>query len=236
MPTLAVRTTDRMRSPEAGTLLRSIIAEPDTTDRSRTEGWEDRYRWLVGWLAWLAERFFLLTGWQFVGAFPDEPKVVAVGYPHTTNWDFFVYLAVVRHFGLPVVFFAHRGLFVGPFGWVLRAMGGIPVQGESSGGSVVDQAVAQFASTEEMVLAIAPEGTRAADAEWHSGFWRVADAADVPVVMGFVDRRTKRMGLGPAKRIDGDPAAWMVVAREFYADKYGLRPERRGRLQLTRTT
>ena len=183
-------------------------------------------------MGWIAERLFLLTGWSFVGSFPDVPKAVVVGYPHTTNWDFLVFLAAVRHFCLRVVFFAHSGLFVGPVAWVLRAMGGIPVQGEMKAQSVIDLAVARFAATDEMILAIAPEGTRAADAVWRSGFWRIADAADVPVVMGFVDRSTKQIGFGPSKPIEGDPQAWMASAREFYADKHGLRPERRGKLRL----
>ena len=187
-------------------------------------------------MGWMAERCFLLAGWQFVGSVPDVPKAVAVGYPHTTNWDFLVFLAVVHHFRLRVVFFAHRGLFVGPFGWILRRMGAIPVQGEASGPSVVADAVRRFAEADEMILAIAPEGTRAADARWHSGFWRIADGADVPVLMGFVDRPTKQLGLGPCLRIDGDPARWMDHARAFYEDKQGLRPERRGRLELTTTT
>jgi 1-acyl-sn-glycerol-3-phosphate acyltransferase len=158
---------------------------------------------------------------------------VVVGYPHTTNWDFLVFLAVARHFRLRVVFFAHRGLFVGPIGWALSAMGGIPVQGGESAGSVVDQAVDRFASAERMILAIAPEGTRAADTDWRSGFWRIADAAGVPVVMGFVDGRSKEMGFGPTEFVDGDPDRWMALAKAFYADKWGLRPDRRGRLRLS---
>ncbi len=185
--------------------------------------------WRMGWLS---ARAFSWLGWRFVGALPDERKVVVVAYPHTTNWDFFAFLAVRHHFGVEVSFLAHRGLFVGPFGWLLRAMGGIPVQA-SGGVSVVEQVVAVFGRRDEMILAIAPEGTRAADAEWHSGFWRIADAAGVPVVMGFVDRRSKTLGLGPALIIDGDPEGWMDEARRFYDDKHGLRPERRGRLRLT---
>jgi hypothetical protein len=78
------------------------------------------------------------------------------------------------------------------------------------------------------LLVLAPEGTRTAGSVWKSGFWRIADAADVPVLMGFVDRHTKRMGFGPALKIDGDAEGWMEQARAFYEDKRGLKPENRG--------
>jgi hypothetical protein len=179
---------------------------------------------------WLSEMFFRLTGWVFEGSVPDEPKLVIVAYPHTSNWDFFVFLAVIGHFGLKVRFLAHAGLFVGPLAWLLRRLGAIPVQGGVR--SMVPASVAMFDRAEELLLAVAPEGTRAAGSRWRSGFWRVADAADVPVLMGFVDRDTKHMGFGPALKVDGDPEGWMEQARAFYAGKRGLKPQNQGPIEL----
>jgi hypothetical protein len=79
---------------------------------------------------------------------------------------------------------------------------------------------------------IAPEGTRAAAATWKSGFWRIADAADVPVVMAFIDGESKTAGFGPAVRIAGDPQAWIEQAATFYEDMTGLRPGNRGPVRL----
>ena len=83
-------------------------------------------------------------------------------------------------------------------------------------------------------LAIAPEGTRAGGSKWKSGFWRIADGADVPVVMAFVDCDTKRMGFGPSLKVNGDIDAWMVQAQAFYADKRGLKPQNLGPVELNR--
>lgn len=174
--------------------------------------------------------YFRLTGWVIEGTVPNEPKLVVIAYPHTSNWDFFVFLAVIGHFDLDVRFLAHEGLFVGPFAWLLRRWGAIPVQG--GGKSVVARAAAAFDRSDSLLLALAPEGTRAGGSPWRTGFWRIANAADVPVLMGFVDRDTKRMGFGPALKIDGDVDGWMERARIFYADKRGLRPENRGPLEL----
>jgi 1-acyl-sn-glycerol-3-phosphate acyltransferase len=174
--------------------------------------------------------YFRLTGWVIEVNVPDEPKLVIIAYPHTSNWDLFVFLAIVGHFDLEVRFLAHEGLFVGPFAWLLRKWGAIPVQ--RGAGSAVAAAIGLFDRSDSMLLVVAPEGTRATGSAWKSGFWRIADAADVPVLMGFVDRDTKRMGFGPALKVDGDAEGWMEQARVFFEDKGGLRPANRGPLEL----
>jgi hypothetical protein len=181
-------------------------------------------------MKWLSEMYFRLTGWAIVGGVPDKPKLVIVAYPHTSNWDFFVYLALVSHFDLDVRFLAHQGLFVGPFGWLLHRWGAIPVR--EGAGSDVATLVESFDRADSLLLVLAPEGTRAGGSAWKSGFWRIADGADVPVVMGFVDKDTKRMGFGPALKVDGDVEGWMEHANVFYGDKRGLKPQNRGPLRL----
>lgn len=183
-------------------------------------------------MKWLSEMYFRLTGWVIEGSVPDEPKLVVIAYPHTSNWDFFVFLAIVNHFDLDVRFLAHEGLFVGPFGWLLHRWGAIPVHGGAE--PVVTTLVESFDRADSMLLVLSPEGTRSAGSPWRSGFWRIADAADVPVLMGFVDGATKRMGFGPALKVDGDAAGWMEQARVFYEDKRGLKPRNRGPLELDR--
>ena len=183
-------------------------------------------------MKWLSETYFRLTGWEIVGSAPDEPKFVAIGYPHTSNWDFFVYLAVIGHFGLKMRFLMHEGLFVGPLGWLFRQWGGIPVQGGTK--AIVGTLVAAFNEADVLRLAVAPEGTRAGGSRWKTGFWRIADGADVPVAMAFVDRDTKQMGFGPSLKIDGDIEGWMAQAQTFCADKQGLKPQNRGPIEFDR--
>jgi len=119
-------------------------------------------------LKWLSEMYFRLTGWVIEGSVPDEPKLVIIGYPHTSNWDLFVFLAIVGHFGLDVRFLAHEGLFTGPLAWVLRSWGAIPAHGGAR--SVVPEVVAWFDRADTLLLVLAPEGTRAAGSAWKSGF------------------------------------------------------------------
>lgn len=182
-------------------------------------------------MRWISLRMATALGWRIEGALPDVPKMVVVAYPHTSNWDFALFLAAIAHQGVRVRFLAAEGLFVGPFGWFLRRSGGIPVDQDGSRDSVRD-VVEAFTSSDRLILVIAPEGTRRRTGAWRSGFWRIADAADVPVVMVKVDADRKRVVFGPAAPIDGDPHRWMGLARSFYGDAEGLRPSEAGAVRL----
>lgn len=206
---------------------RQLVGEPiQLRDAGSAYRW-----WMVRLSAWLAHGMLRLTGWSIDGSVPVSGSYIVVAYPHTSNWDFVIFLAIVHAFSLNVRFLAHQGLFKGPFGWYLRRAGGVAVDRSSPGGAVT-AAVEALAASDGLALVVAPEGTRAAGSPWRSGFWRIANASGLPVVMGYVDGATRRCGLGPAVRIDGDPEAWMARARDFYADKYGLRPRRRGPMEL----
>lgn len=178
----------------------------------------------------LAKWYLLLTGWRFVGELPNHRKMVMVGYPHTSNWDFVVFLGALSHFGVKMNFLMKEGVFKWPFSILFEWWGGVRV-GDTRGTSLVSDAVRAFDERDDLILAIAPEGTRVA-AKWRSGFWRIADAADVPVLLAFVDRSTKSIGFGPAFKVDGDIDAWMAQAREFYADKHGWKPANVGPIEF----
>ena len=76
-------------------------------------------------------------------------------------------------------------------------------------------------------LVVTPDGTRGGNEYWKSGFYRIARATGMPVTLGYVDRTTMTTGLGPTIDLTGDVAGDMDRIRAFYADKAGLRPERR---------
>jgi 1-acyl-sn-glycerol-3-phosphate acyltransferase len=172
----------------------------------------------------LARLWYRLRGWTFVGQKPSFSKYVVVGAPHTSNSDFFAFLAVVGQFELPAKFIGKHTLFRWPFGGLMRRLGGIPVR-RDSGQGLVEQVVDAFDRTDAMALVIAPEGTRRKADHWKSGFYRIAVAADVPMVCGFVDHSTKTLGLGPAVPPTGYVRADMEQIRAFFADKVGRNPD-----------
>ncbi|NLF05952.1 MAG: acyl-phosphate glycerol 3-phosphate acyltransferase, partial [Actinomycetales bacterium] len=149
-----------------------------------------------------------------------------VGAPHTSNWDFIHMLAIAWDLGLHVRYLGKDALFRPPFGFVMRALGGIPVDRSNPSGLVADL-VERARAGEDFNLVVTPEGTRSAGKYWKSGFWRIAVGAELPITLGYVDRTTMTTGLGLTFTPTGDVREDMDTVRAFYADKSGLRPERR---------
>ena len=174
----------------------------------------------------LARAYWLCSRWTLsTEPAPTRPTVL-IGAPHTSNWDFVLMLAISWRLGIPVRWLGKASLFAGWRGPVMRALGGIPVQRDDAS-RVVAEVVERVRSGEVFGLVVTPDGTRGGNTHWKSGFDRIARATDMPVTLGYVDRTTMTTGLGPTIELTGDVAADMDVIRAFYADKAGLRPERR---------
>ena len=90
----------------------------------------------------------------------------------------------------------------------------------------VEQMAERFRDGPRMGLVITPEGTRGKREYWKSGFYRIAQLADVPIVCAYVDKTTRSGGFGPVITPSGDVRADMDLIRAFYADKHGIKPGR----------
>jgi 1-acyl-sn-glycerol-3-phosphate acyltransferase len=173
----------------------------------------------------LARALLVLAGFRLVGSAPHVARAVVIFAPHTSNWDFPLLLLVRYAFGRPVHYLGKHTLFRPPLGWFFRATGGIPVVRHERR-HFVKRAAAFFAEREELWLAMSPEGTRHRTDHWKSGFYRIALAAGVPVLLAFVDAAKKECGLGPLVELSGDVERDLGVIRDFYATKRGIYPER----------
>ncbi len=173
---------------------------------------------LSGW-------FFKLSRWNLVvEGEPPKGSAVVIGAPHTSNWDFVLMLAIAGQTGMHFRWLGKKSIFKRPFGGLMRKLGGIPVDRSSAHGLTNDMADL-LKNNPGTVLAITPKGTRGLREYWKSGFYRIAQAADVPVVLCFVDRSTNTTGLGPEIRLTGNVRADMDIVRDFYAGKTGVRPK-----------
>lgn len=186
-------------------------------------------------MRWLSYRVLQLLGWHIDGELPDIPKMVVVGAPHTSNWDFFLFLAALYHFDISVKFLGKHTLFRWPFGFMFTQVGGIPVDRSRPGG-VVDQVKATFDAEERMILVVAPEGTRNSAPHWKSGFVMIAEDAGVPVVLAGVDSKHKTLVFSDAYEIDGNRERFMDEVRAFYADKDGINPTGKGPVRIAEET
>lgn len=155
----------------------------------------------------LARVLLRLLGWRLKGGFPNEARLVLIGWPHTSNWDGVIGLLGAAVCGIDARIYAKASLLRFPLGPILRAFGGIPVERDRPGGLVgaaVDRFARAEASGEGFVLALSPEGTRKATDAWKLGFHRIATQADVPVaILGF-DFPRKTMTVHGGVRLTGD--------------------------------
>ena len=182
-------------------------------------------------MTWLAHRFLTALGWTFCGDLPDIPKMIITGAPHTSNWDFVLFLGALYHFDMKVNFLGKHTLFRWPFRYFFRAFGGIPVDRARPGG-VVSQVKEAFDAVHELILVVAPEGTRRPLSHWKSGFIKIAEGVGVPIVFAAVDFSRKQVTLSPMVEYDGSVSRFMDRAREFYADKVGRHPENKGPVRV----
>jgi 1-acyl-sn-glycerol-3-phosphate acyltransferase len=176
-------------------------------------------------------RFFLnlywkFFGWKLSGNFPYQyKKMVLAVAPHTSWIDVLVGFAArnamhINH----AKFLGKKELFVWPLGWILRKMGGTPVDRFSKQG-MVDQAVALFNSNEIFMLGLAPEGTRKRVNTLRSGFYHIAKKAGVPIVPIGFDYENKQVLIGEAFFPGDDEAADLKKIIAFYAEIKGRSPE-----------
>lgn len=180
---------------------------------------------------WLLHRL----GWQLEGARPEHDRYVLIAAPHTSNWDFPLMLAFAAAFDIKVTWMAKHSLFFWPVGWIMRAMGGMPIVRHENR-NVVSSMVDVFKTIPHLVLVVPTEGTREKADYWKSGFYHIARQAGVPIVPSFLDFGQKRGGFGPALQTSGDVQADMQYFRDFYAGMRGKFPEQFGPIRLKEET
>lgn len=166
-----------------------------------------------------------LFGWRAVGKVPkDLRKYVIIAAPHTSYWDFPMFLLVVFALRLNLNVFIKHTLFIGPIGWFLCYCGGVPIDRRAAGARV-RQTVQEFENNDDMVLLITPEGTRSAQTNWKTGFYHIASEANVPVAVAFVDTAARRAGIDHFITPSGDIDKQMAEIKAFYDTKRGVKPQ-----------
>ncbi len=164
---------------------------------------------------WIARAVLRLFGWRLEGEFPNLDKALIIVAPHSSGFDALWGLLAKLALGVHIEFMAKKELFWWPLGAILRAFGGFPVDRQATGGVVRE--LADYArGRDRLWLLIAPEGTRKPVKTWKSGFWRIARAANLPVVMAYFHYPEKTIGIGPTVEMSSDFKADMARVREFY--------------------
>jgi 1-acyl-sn-glycerol-3-phosphate acyltransferase len=171
-------------------------------------------------IRWISGAYLKLSGWTIHGDWPAQRKLVLVAAPHTSNWDGINMLAAAGYYRVKLRWMGKKSLTQGPFGWLIKALGCVPID-RSASHDVVRAMADAFAAEREMVLAIPPEGTRSAVREWKSGFYHVAVAANVPIILSVLDYGAKTVRLAALIHPTGDYDADLPLIRSYYANAKG---------------
>jgi len=170
-------------------------------------------------------------GWKLLDL-PQRPaKAVVIAYPHTSNWDFPVTLLALAALPFDAQWVGKDTMFRGVWGPVMRALGGVAVNRRERTG-FVEQVANEFRSRDRFHLIIATEGTRRRQAGWKSGFYRIALAAGVPVIMATVDYGKREVGLLAGIELTGDESADMARIATCYEGRTGYHHENASPIRL----
>ncbi len=171
--------------------------------------------------------YWKLSGWKIAGSFPyNQKKMVLAVAPHTSMFDVMIGFGARNQLNIThAKFLGKKELFKGPLGWLLRKLGGTPVDRHSKHG-VVEQAAALFSSHDEFLLALAPEGTRTKVDSLRSGFYHIARMAGVPILPVGFDFKTKQVVLGELLYPGTDEEADFKKILAFFSGFTGKHPEK----------
>jgi 1-acyl-sn-glycerol-3-phosphate acyltransferase len=167
---------------------------------------------------WLANLLWYKWGkWKVVSRVPEGlKKAVIAAAPHTGKEDFPVGIGAWYTENKSASFIAKKELFDGPMGFIFRSTGGIPIDRATSK-NMVEQAAGFFKDRDELFLVIAPEGTREWRPRWKTGFYYIAKAAGVPIILAYMDFGKCEVGLGEVFYPTDDVEADFKYIEEFYS-------------------
>lgn len=169
-------------------------------------------------------RLFRFFGWKLQGGIPKEVgHCVLIGAPHTSNMDFMTCMGGFALLKIPLRLVIKKEVMFFPLNILMKRVGVLAIDRtpKEPGGkeiSIVEGIINAIKETkeEQVVIAIAPEGTRKFVKKWKSGFYHVAVGAGVPLALGFVDYKKKIAGIDRIFYPTGDYKKDLKEIFEFY--------------------
>lgn len=168
------------------------------------------------------KQLYFAQGWQFQGEFPNLSKAVAIIAPHTSNYDgWFGFLAMLG-LGLKLTIFGKDSLFNSPLKPLFEWIGVIPVKRNSSQG-LTQQIVEQIKKQDKIWIGLAPEGTRKQTDKIKTGFYHIAHAAELPIVLFAFDYQEKTIHCLGVFHSTGDYEQDLAAILEMYRGQFSAK-------------
>ena len=167
-----------------------------------------------------------VLGWKIIGSFKAETidKCVIIVVPHTSWHDFYIGLLIRQLQDVKISFLGKKELFRWPLGWYLRKVGGISLD-RTSGQNKVEAIAELFKQRKELRLSLAPEGTRKKVKNWKTGFYHIAMAANVPIIMVAFDFGKKQNKISEPFYPTGDIEKDLIIMYSFFKGVKGKIPK-----------
>jgi 1-acyl-sn-glycerol-3-phosphate acyltransferase len=183
-------------------------------------------------IKFLCRLIFRLSGWTLNNKMPGNiNKCVMIAAPHTSNWDLVYALAAYDMMGIPMRFTLKDEFMKFPLKLIFKPIGAIAIDRRPKvvGGarrSMTEAMTDLFNGRDHLNIMVTPEGTRALNNKWKTGFYYVALNAKVPIGLGYLDYKNKVAGVGGMVYPSGDIKKDMKIIMDFYKDIKGQHPEK----------
>ena len=174
----------------------------------------------------LGKLILKLWGWKIEGDDPGNryKKLIYVVMPHTSNWDFLLGISTKWLLRMNIKWLGKNTLFRWPYGWLFRALDGIPVV-RNKNLKLVDNIVETFNQQEELRIVIPVEGTRGPVNKIKTGFFYIAKNADVPISFMKIRADKKTLEFSDVIEMTGDLEKDMAIVDNYFRDGVGIIPE-----------
>lgn len=164
---------------------------------------------------WLFESI----GWKVSGEIANHPRLIIVGAPHTSNWDFIVAMFLVMGVGVKFSYLMKKEAFFWPFKRLFMKLGGIPID-RSKGSEIIEQVKTWFDNNPNCWVALTPEGTRSKVERYKTGFIRMAQAVDAPLMLVAWHYPTKTIYFCEPPTLTRDVESDAEVIKQFYDQRF----------------
>ena len=166
-----------------------------------------------------------LFGWRVKGKLPNEAKVILVGEPHTSNWDFVLIMCAAQSVGFRMSYVMKKEAFFWPMGGFFKWMGGLPIE-RKRGKDSLAQIRTAIENQEHIFLAMTPSGSRSPKDSFKTGYLRLAHEMNIPLFLIGLDGENKAIVLDRLVDPQGNIAAQNTSIKDYMDGTYrGIKPD-----------
>ena len=176
------------------------------------------------WLICLGRNVLRILGWRVIGEVPNLKKIILIGAPHTSNWDFVIAMATLLGLNIKMNWMAKHTIFKFGFKTLLEWLGGIPTN-RLQPDLIVRNVTKLMQKEGSMVLGLTPEGTRKKVKTWKTGFLRFAKNLGCPILMVGLNFPEKLVVIGETFYPTGNNENDLLAIQTYYQQFKGKKPE-----------